>query len=76
MGALHEELAGETKKGACKLCTFLFSLPPASRAEWERELAQPIEEVGNSAVVVAMKRRGVGIEEASVRRHRRNHVAN
>jgi hypothetical protein len=58
---------------------FLSRLDPASRAEWEREIAlrnvRGGYEIPNTAIVVALRRRSVSIEEASVRRHRLNHVA-
>lgn len=81
MPSLHDELLGETRAGACKLCTFLAQQDPATRAEWQRELALPAiatagqDNVAHAAIVVALKRRNVSIEEASVRRHRSNHVA-
>lgn len=74
MPTLHDELVGESVRGACKVCTFLSRLDPATRAEWEREVSLPVETISHAAIVVAMKRRGTNIEEASVRRHRRNHV--
>ena len=74
MASLHDELVRESKGGACKVCTFLSRLDPATRAEWEREIALPVETISHAAIVVAMKRRNVSIEEASVRRHRRNHA--
>jgi hypothetical protein len=74
MASLHDELLGESKGGACKVCTFLARLDPASRAEWQREIAMPITDITHTAIVVALKRRNISIEEASVRRHRANHV--
>ena len=74
MPDLHSELAGESKGGACKVCTFLHRLDPSARAEWEQEIALPLSEISHAAIVIAMKRRMVPIEEASVRRHRSNHV--
>ena len=70
---LHEELLGEMG-GACKCCTFLAKQSPRERAEWEGEFALPVAEISHTAFVVALNRRGVRIEEASVRRHRRNHA--
>jgi len=75
MPRLHDELVGDTKGGACKLCTYLHSLPPTERAEWIAEIKLPKEAVSHTAIMVALKRRGISIEEASVRRHRANHVA-
>lgn len=75
MPSLHAELAGETRAGACKVCTYLFTLEPAARLEWQAELALPKETISHASVVTALKRRNVSIEEASVRRHRINHVA-
>lgn len=74
MPSLHEELVGESVGGACKVCTFLSRLDPLTRSEWEQEIALPVTTISHAAIVVAMKRRGLSIEEASVRRHRRNHV--
>lgn len=74
MPSLHEELVGESKGGACKVCTFLSRLDPVTRAEWEVEIARPMDEISHTAILVAMKRRAISIEEASVRRHRSNHV--
>ena len=70
---LHDELHG-LPKGACRICQYLQTLTVIQRAEWEMELAHPVTEVGNSKVVDALFRRGIAIDEASVRRHRRNHV--
>lgn len=72
MPSLHEELVGERGR-ACKVCTFLSRLDSRSRAEWEQEIALPMTEISHAAIVVAMRRRDFPIEEASVRRHRRNH---
>jgi hypothetical protein len=72
MPSLHEELVGERGR-ACKVCTFLSRLDPVTRSEWESEIALPITEISHAAIVVALRRRGLSIEEASVRRHRRNH---
>ena len=71
---LHEELLGDSNRRACKLCTFLSRLPAGEREEWEREIALPMTTISHAAIVVALKRRQVSIEEASVRRHRSNHV--
>jgi hypothetical protein len=74
MPNLHDELLGETRSGACKLCVYLSRLDPVVRGEWQAEIALPKETVSHTAIMVALKRRGVSIEEASVRRHRSNHV--
>ena len=69
----HDELTGPPK-GGCRICAYLRTLPIVVSMEWEAELALPVTEVGNSKVVEALFRRGVDIDETSVRRHRRNHV--
>lgn len=70
---LHSELAaGPT---GCKVCTYVAGLPAGQAAEWQAELKLPVKVIGNTSVVLALKRRGIHIEEASVRRHRTNHVA-
>lgn len=74
MSRLHDELVGDTRGGACKVCTYLHSLDAPTRAEWVAEIALPREIVSHAALVVALKRRGISIEEASVRRHRSNHT--
>jgi hypothetical protein len=74
MPSLHDELVGDSKRGACKVCSFLATLSEPERAEWEREIALPTTTISHAAIVVALKRRRVSIEEASVRRHRSNHV--
>jgi hypothetical protein len=79
MPSLHDELIAE-KGGACKVCTYLSRLDPIEAAEWEVEIARPNPkgtgyDIPNTALVVALRRRKVNIEEASVRRHRLNHVA-
>lgn len=71
--SLHAELAGATAP-ACKVCAFLSNFAPSEVAEWQVELALPINLVSNTAVVNALRRRGESITEASVRRHRSNHV--
>jgi hypothetical protein len=70
---LHTELTGGTVT-PCKVCAYLGSLDPMLAEEWQQELALPVSEVGNTAVVTALKRRSVIVTEASVRRHRRSHV--
>ena len=72
-GSLHDELAGDTNL-PCKVCSYLSTLTAAEAAEWGRELALPIKVVGNTAVVIALARRGVQVTETSVRRHRAKHV--
>jgi hypothetical protein len=71
--SLHDELA-EQRPSACKICTYLDTLPFGEADEWERELSLPVSEIGNMSVVSALRRRGVLVEETSVRRHRRNHL--
>ena len=73
MTSLHAELAGNTPATSCILCAYLASLSTAEAAEWSAELALPIAEVGHIAVVTVLRRRGVTVDEASVRRHRKNH---
>lgn len=68
--SLRDELMGGTT--ACKLCAFLDEL--SDSGEWVELLALPVAEVGNMQVVKALRRRGLIIDERSVRRHRRNHV--
>ena len=58
---------------ACKVCAYLTTLSPAERTEWQQELALPVSIVGHTVVLNALKRRGLDIEDPSVRRHRRNH---
>jgi hypothetical protein len=70
---LHDELT-QPGRGACRICVFLSTLPAVVAMEWGAELSLPVTEVGNSAVVAALFRRGVVIDETSVRRHRRNHA--
>jgi hypothetical protein len=72
MSALHDELTAGASS-ACKLCAFLDQ-HPATAWEWRLELANPVSIVGNTAVVKALRSRGVDIGEASVRRHRENHA--
>lgn len=72
MSGLHDELAGESTT-SCKVCAFLTSLPPSLAEEWRRELALPVNIVGNTAIVRALSRRHVDVTEPSVRRHRSRH---
>lgn len=71
--SLQDEL--EAASGpSCKLCAYLGTLASDQRAEWAAQLSRPVVEVGNTAVVSALHRRGVTITEVSVRRHRSRHV--
>jgi hypothetical protein len=70
---LLEELWLETFT-PCKLCTYLEAQSAATRDEWNHALALPVDEVSHMAVVAVLKRRGLILTEASVRRHRRNHT--
>lgn len=60
-------------KNPCKLCTFMLTLDEADRKELADNLALPVTVVGNKAVVAFMGRRGITLDETSVRRHRSNH---
>lgn len=71
MPTLHDELAVTT---GCIICNFLESLTPSAADEWRTELALPVKQVGNTAVVTALKRRNVRVTETSVRRHRSRHA--
>lgn len=72
MSVLHDELAaGPT---GCKVCTFLATLTPAEATEWQAELKLPVKVIGNTAVVLALRRRKVEVSETGVRRHRDRHV--
>ena len=70
MSSLHDELSVGP---ACKVCAYLSTLTPEKAHEWSAELALPVSEVGNAAVVAALTRRGVIVTETSVRRHRTRH---
>lgn len=72
-GTLHSELTAGTPVG-CLLCAYLSGLAPSEQEDWQRELALPVTEVGNTAVVAVLAKRGVDLTEASVRRHRKAHV--
>jgi hypothetical protein len=74
MASLHDELLGRARVGRAKFARSspVSTQPP--RAEWQREIAMPITDITHTAIVVALKRRNISIEEASVRRHRANHV--
>jgi hypothetical protein len=73
---LLEELMTTPKNNGCKICTYLESVAPPYAAEWDAALAKPVDVVGNTAIQTALRRRGVIVEETSVRRHRRNHTPN
>ncbi len=70
--SLHDELTRATVV-PCKVCGYLATLHTAEAQDWARELALPIATVGNTAVVIALARRGVDVTETSVRRHRAKH---
>lgn len=74
MPSLHDELAGASAS-ACKVCTYLTTLPAAEAEEWTTELARPVTVVGHTAVVNALARRRIAVTETSVRRHRSRHAA-
>lgn len=69
---LEDELVGLTAN-PCKLCVFLSGLAPEEAADWHRLLRYSVRQVGNTAVVRALARRNVDINERSVRRHRSKH---
>lgn len=72
--SLHEELTAGSS--ACKVCTFLANLPESeSAAEWVTELALPATIVSHTAVMRALRKRGVEVTESSIKRHRSNHVS-
>ena len=71
MTSLSEELAPSS---GCRVCSFLAALPAREAAEWRGELGKPVNQVGNTSVVRALAKRGVILNEASVRRHRVNHA--
>jgi hypothetical protein len=73
MTSLHDELAGATVGRSCRLCAFLDSMPPDVRRAWQTELALPVTIVGHTSVLNALRKRGVSVSDASVRRHRSNH---
>lgn len=73
MPSLHDELAGGSAP-ACKVCAYLGTLTPAEAGEWHAELAKPVAVIGNTAIVNALKRRGITVTETSVRRHRSRHA--
>jgi len=74
MSSLHVELVSNSPSG-CKVCSFIRSLPSREAVEWVRELGLTVSEVGNSAIVKALQKRGIVLNEASVRRHRTNHAS-
>ncbi len=71
MSILSELTAGSTT--GCKLCAYLDTIPAQDRVEWDEALALPVQKVNHTTVVAVLRRRGVTLSEASVRRHRRNH---
>lgn len=71
---LHEELAGGSVP-SCKVCAYLATLPAEQATEWQHEMALPISVIRHQAILTALRNRGLELEETSVRRHRRNHVA-
>jgi len=73
LGDLHGELTSGSAP-ACKVCAYMCTLAPSEAAEWNTELSLPVGVVSNAVVVRALARRGVDLQEASVRRHRTNHV--
>lgn len=60
--------------GQCHLCVYLDSLPAVAQAEWKVALAKPVTMVGNTAIVEYLDESQMYTTEASVRRHRKNHV--
>lgn len=72
MPSLFEELASGSAP-ACKVCAYLSNLAPSEQMEWHAELSKSVSQVGNTAVVTALARRGVRLTEVSVRRHRSRH---
>ena len=73
MRSLHDELTNGVHP-ACKVCAYLAELDTYNQGEWKRELALPIDEIPHAKVVAALRVRGVIVDEASVRRHRKNHA--
>jgi hypothetical protein len=74
--SLHQQLLSKTHT-PCKLCAFLRRLDASSARQWRAELARPIRgrgAISHMAVVDALRDRGIEVDEASVRRHRRNHA--
>jgi len=71
--SLHERLT-ETPTAACKVCAYILSLSQREQVEWQVELLLPLHVVSNMSIVRELKKHGVSVDEASVRRHRRNHV--
>ena len=72
--SILEELMTTPKPKGCKICAYLESIDPGTAAEWDVALAKPVTLVGNTSVQMALRKRGVIVEETSVRRHRRNHT--
>jgi len=75
LSTLHEELVARHALTTCKLCMYLRTLSAQEHDEWQVELRWPNEVVSNTSVVRALERRGLHLDEASVRRHRSNHVS-
>lgn len=69
--SIRDELVAGTATG-CKLCAFISVQDEDAQGEWRAALALPVKVVGNLSVVRALARRGLAIDEASVRRHRRH----
>lgn len=72
MTALAEELAAESGP-SCKLCFYVAHLPADEKADWEGALAEPPARIGHTAVMRVLRKRGIYLSEAAVRRHRANH---
>jgi hypothetical protein len=64
-------LAFVVENPTCKLCSFLKGLSPSEALIWRTDLAN--SKVSHQAVVDALRAGGNALDEASVRRHRRNH---
>jgi hypothetical protein len=73
--SLHDELVAGSAGTACKLCAYIASLDASWAEEWVVELALPADIIGHTAVVQALRLRGIALTEASVRRHRGGHHA-
>lgn len=58
----------------CKLCFYISTLSQSTQDEWEEAMRQSVGVVPNANVVRYLAPRGVKLTEASVRRHRKNHV--
>lgn len=71
---LHDELSAATKQTGCRICAYLATLTDNERETWQSELALPVNVIGHTAVVNALRKRGVAVTETSVRRHRTRHA--